>query len=228
MRQRPNAIVLVSGGMDSLVTLAIARERHYTAVLHIQYGQRTEEREMKAFLAIADYYHITERLITRVPALQQIGGSSLTDITIPVEDAHPGRVSIPSTYVPFRNAHFLAIAVSWAEVIGASAIYIGAVSEDSSGYPDCQRAFYNAFERLIYTGTKPGTDISIITPVIDMKKSDIIRTGAELGAPFHMTWSCYRNSEKACGTCESCVLRLKAFKTAGIPDPIEYEHFSPV
>ena len=209
--------------MDSLVTLAIALEQYSTALLHFLYGQRTEERELRAFHEIADYYCIDERLVSRIEILQQIGGSSLTDRAIPVADADPGSQDIPTSYVSFRNAHFLTGAVSWAEVAGASVIFVGTVEEDSSGYPDCRREFYDAFERLIETGTIPDTRIKIITPIIHMKKKDIILKGVELGAPLHLTWSCYRSSDKACGTCESCVLRLRAFKAAAIPDPLEYE-----
>ena len=223
MENKSKAIALVSGGMDSLITLAIALEQYRTALLHFLYRQRTEERELRAFHEIADYYSIDERLVSRIETLHQIGGSSLTDGAIPVADADIGSQDIPTSYVSFRNAHFLTGAVSWAEVNGVSVIFVGAVEEDSSGYPDCRREFYDAFERLIETGTKPDTKIKIITPIIHMKKKDIILKGVELGAPLHLTWSCYRRSDKACGTCESCVLRLRAFKAAGIPDPIEYE-----
>lgn len=209
--------------MDSLVTLAVAREQYHTSLLHFLYGQRTEERELRAFHEIADYYSIDERLIIRIEALQKIGGSSLTDIAIPVADADIGSQDIPTSYVSFRNAHFLTGAVSLAEVNGVSVIFVGAVEEDSSGYPDCRREFYDAFEKLIETGTKPDTRIKIITPIIHMKKKDIILKGVELGAPLHLAWSCYRNSDKACGICESCVLRLRAFKAAAIPDTLEYE-----
>lgn len=220
---KKKAVALVSGGMDSLVTLAIAKEKFHVALLHVSYDQRTVDREKQAFQEIADHYGLQERLITRAALLGQIGGSSLTDNSVPVAEANLNSLDIPSSYVPFRNAHFLSCAVSWAEVIGASVIFVGAVAEDSSGYPDCRREFYDAFEQLVETGTKPETVISIITPIIHLKKRDIILKGAELNAPFHLTWSCYRNSVKACGTCESCVLRLRGFKQAGIEDPIEYE-----
>ncbi|HET7319501.1 MAG TPA: 7-cyano-7-deazaguanine synthase QueC [Nitrospirota bacterium] len=224
------AIVLVSGGMDSCVTAALANEEHRLAFLHVNYGQRTEARELKAFKDVADFYHADQRLVVSLEHLKAIGGSALTDDSIPVPVASVSQSSItnqqstsPVTYVPFRNAHLLSIAVSWAEVIGASKIFIGAVEEDSSGYPDCRETFYRAFNKVVETGTKPETRIEIITPLIHMKKSEIVRKGAELGAPFHLTWSCYQNNEKACGRCESCALRLKGFRKAGISDPIPYE-----
>lgn len=223
VKTAPKAIALVSGGMDSLVTLAFACRDYEVSAFHAQYGQRTEEREMRAFTEIADHYTIAKRLVSRITTLSQAGGSSLTDRSIPVSDADPNTPGIPTSYVPFRNAHFLCGAVSWGEVIGASTLFVGAVAEDSSGYPDCRREFYDAFERLIDVGTRPETNIRIITPVIHMKKKDIILNGLELGVPFHFTWSCYRNSTKACGNCDSCELRLRAFREAGIADPVEYE-----
>lgn len=219
---KSKAIVLVSGGMDSLISLAIAHQNFQVFLLHINYGQLTFQRELSAFHNIADYYNIDQRLVCDLPSLKQIGGSSLTDAGIPVSKADLNSSEIPSSYVPFRNAHFLSIAVSRAEVIGASSVFIGAVAEDNSGYPDCRREFYDNFEKAVQSGTKPETDIRIITPVIHMKKRDIILKGFELNAPMHLTWSCYQNSEKACGICDSCALRLRAFKQAGIKDPIEY------
>jgi len=220
---KKKAVALVSGGMDSLVSLAIALESYETALLHVVYGQRTRERELRAFHAVAEHYGIDNRLVCTTDALQQIGGSSLTDSSIPVTKADPNAHEIPASYVPFRNAHFLSIAVSWAETAGASAVIIGAVAEDSSGYPDCRRAFYDAFEKLIETGTKPDTRIRIVTPVIHLRKKEIILRGVALNAPLELTWLCYRNTGKACGTCDSCALRLRAFREAGIPDPIDYE-----
>ncbi len=225
------AIVLVSGGMDSCVTAAIANEQYRLAFLHVNYGQRTEARELRAFHEIADHYRAEKRLAVSIEHLKVIGGSSLTDtnIPIPVSGALPTpnsqllTSSIPSTYVPFRNAHLLSIAVSWAEVIGAVKIFIGAVEEDSSGYPDCREVFYQAFNKVIETGTKPETRIAIVTPLIHMKKSEIVIRGTDLGAPLQLTWSCYQNSEKACGKCESCLLRLKGFEGAGVKDPIAYQ-----
>jgi 7-cyano-7-deazaguanine synthase len=220
------AIVLVSGGMDSCVTAAIANEQYRLAFLHVNYGQRTEARELRAFNEIADFYKSDKRLSVSLEHLKVIGGSALTDDSIAVPDAGastPGASQIPVTYVPFRNAHLLAIATSWAEVIGATKIFIGAVEEDSSGYPDCREIFYQAFNRVIDTGTKPETRIEIVTPLIHLKKSAIVKRGIELAAPLQLTWSCYQNSEKACGRCESCDLRLKGFREAGAKDPIPYE-----
>ena len=218
------AIVLVSGGMDSCVTAAIANsENDELAFLHVSYGQRTEKRERQAFAALADYYRVDLRLVISLEHLAQIGGSSLTDLSIAVTPANLNSREIPSSYVPFRNSHLLAAAVSWGEVIDANAIYIGAVAEDSSGYPDCRPEFYAAFQNVIDLGTKPGTNIRIKTPVIHLKKSEIVRTGLELGAPLELTWSCYQASERACGNCDSCALRLRAFREAGVPDPIPYQ-----
>lgn len=209
--------------MDSCVTVAIAQgENDELAFLHVSYGQRTELRERRAFEEIADHYHVSRRLAVSIDHLARIGGSSLTDANIPVTTADLGTPGIPASYVPFRNAHLLAIATSWAEVIGARAVYIGAVAEDSSGYPDCRPEFYDAFQKVIDKGTKPETTIEIRTPVIELKKSDILMRGKELGAPLELTWSCYREAEKACGTCDSCALRLRAFRQAGFADPIPY------
>ena len=216
-------IVLVSGGMDSCVTAAMAGEENdEIAFLHISYGQRTEVRERRAFNDIADHYSVERRLDVSIEHLAKIGGSSLTDKKIKVAEADLESKDVPTSYVPFRNANMLAIAVSWAEVIGATAIYIGAVAEDSSGYPDCRPAFYEAFQRTIDTGTKPDTEIEIRTPIIELSKAEIVRKGIELDAPLHLTWSCYRSDDLACGTCDSCALRLRGFERAGIPDPIAY------
>ena len=216
------AVVLVSGGMDSCVCAAIADQSHALAFLHVSYGQRTEQRERQAFEAIADYYQVPHRLVSRLDHLRQIGGSSLTDTTIPVEQANLERTDIPTSYVPFRNAHLLSIATSWGEVLGAEALFIGAVAEDSSGYPDCRPEYYDAFNQLIRVGTRPETRLQIVTPVIHMKKSEIVRAGNKLGAPLHLTWSCYQSGERACGRCDSCALRLRGFREAGIADPIPY------
>jgi 7-cyano-7-deazaguanine synthase len=222
----PKAVVLVSGGMDSCVVAAIARETHRPAFLHASYGQRTESRERQSFDAIADFYGVTERLAVYLGHLAQIGGSALTDARLAVPEGEPGAPvsseGIPITYVPFRNAHFLSVAVSWAEVIGASAIFIGAVAEDSSGYPDCRPEYYRVFEELARVGTRPETRIQIETPVIAMKKSEIVRRGIELRAPLELTWSCYQSADAACGVCDSCRLRLRAFEEAGETDPIPY------
>ncbi|HSK62731.1 MAG TPA: 7-cyano-7-deazaguanine synthase QueC [Pyrinomonadaceae bacterium] len=218
------AICLVSGGMDSCVTAAIANdENDELAFLHVSYRQRTEKRERQAFEAVADHYGVALRLVISLEHLALIGGSSLTDPAIAVTPADLTSRAIPSSYVPFRNSHLLAAAVSWGEVINASAIYIGAVAEDSSGYPDCRPELYAAFQNVIDLGTKPGTNIRIKTPVIHMKKSEIVRAGLELGAPLDLTWSCYQASELACGNCDSCALRLRAFREAGVRDPLPYQ-----
>jgi 7-cyano-7-deazaguanine synthase len=216
------AVVLVSGGMDSCVTAAIANQHYEMAFLHLNYGQRTEKRELKAFNDIADFYNVTKRLVVNVEHLKQIGGSSLTDESIEVQRANLARKEIPTSYVPFRNAHILSIAVSWGEVLGAKKIFIGAVEEDSSGYPDCRRVYYQAFNEVIKLGTKPETTLEIITPVIDMKKSEIVLKGMELKTPFHLTWSCYQREDLACGVCDSCALRLRGFQMAGVEDQIPY------
>jgi 7-cyano-7-deazaguanine synthase len=223
--EKPKAVVLLSGGMDSCVTAAIANETHRLAALHVSYAQRTERRERRAFDEVADFYNVQERLAIRLDSFAQIGGSALTDgrITVPESGAALAHnAGIPVTYVPFRNAHFLSAAVSWAEVIAATAIFIGAVAEDSSGYPDCRPEYYRAFAELIKQGTRPETHIEIVTPVIAMKKNEIVRRGVELGAPLDRTWSCYQFEDEACGMCDSCRLRLRAFAEAGLPDPIAY------
>jgi 7-cyano-7-deazaguanine synthase len=217
------AIVLVSGGMDSCVTAAMSEvECEDLAFLHVSYGQRTEARERKAFNDIADHYGIENRLDVSIEYLAKIGGSSLTDEKIAVTEADLESKEIPTSYVPFRNANMLSIATSWAEVIGAAAIYIGAVAEDSSGYPDCRHEFYQAFQKTIDSGTKPQTHIEIRTPIIHLSKADIVKKGVELKAPLELTWSCYRNEDIACGRCDSCALRLRGFERAGITDPIPY------
>jgi len=217
------AICLVSGGMDSCVTAAIAnQENDELAFLHVSYGQRTEQRELEAFEALADHYDVKLRLVISLEHLARIGGSSLTDATLAVTTPDLASQTIPTSYVPFRNSNLLAAAVSWGEVIGARAIYIGAVAEDSSGYPDCRPEFYAAFQNVIDLGTRPETNLMIRTPVIDLKKADIVRKGLELGAPLELTWSCYQASDAACGNCDSCALRLRAFREAGVRDPIPY------
>ncbi len=215
------AIVLLSGGMDSCVCAALAVREYQAAALHVSYGQRTEERERQSFLAICQRLSILDKLLLRNEVFRAIGGSALTDEKIEVPAASAIGREIPVTYVPFRNAHFLAAAVSWAEVLGASKIFIGAVEQDSSGYPDCRPAYYEAFNRVIQLGTKEGS-IEIVTPLIGMRKAKIVRLGLELGAPFDLTWSCYSQQDRACGVCDSCVLRLKAFAAVGVQDPIPY------
>lgn len=218
------AIVLVSGGMDSCVATAIASKQYQLALLHVNYGQRTESRELKAFHDIASFYNIPEDriLISNIDYLSKIGGSSLTDLSMNVQNAQLHSKEIPTSYVPFRNTLFLVIAVSWGEVIGAKKIFIGAVEQDSPGYPDCKSAYYDAFNKLIKIGTKPTTCIEVETPLINKKKSEIVIIGVSLDAPLHISWSCYKNTDKACGMCHSCFLRLKAFKEAEVIDPIPY------
>jgi 7-cyano-7-deazaguanine synthase len=226
---RSRAVVLLSGGMDSCVCAALAARDHQAAAVHVSYGQRTEERERRSFESICDRLEIRDRLLVRNQALRAIGGSALTDSSIAVPEAHGMGaavpvgvpVSVPVTYVPFRNAHFLAVAVSWAEVLGAEKVYIGAVEPDSSGYPDCRPEYYRAFNEVVKAGTKNGT-IRVATPLIAMHKAEIVRLGLELGAPFDLTWSCYQREDRACGVCDSCVLRRRAFREAGAEDPIPY------
>lgn len=214
------AIALVSGGLDSCVTAAVAAKEHELAMLHVSYGQRTQERELRAFREIARHYGASRTLVADIGYLRAIGGSSLTDETISVEKADLGREGIPLSYVPFRNTHFLAIAVSWAETIGATKIFIGAVEADSSGYPDCREVYYRAFNELVRVGTKPETRVEVVTPLIRMNKARIVKLGVELGAPLRLTWSCYRNNDTPCGDCDSCALRARGFEEAGVSDPI--------
>jgi 7-cyano-7-deazaguanine synthase len=218
------AIVLVSGGMDSLVTAAIASSSHKElAFLHLNYGQKTENRELKAFHEIADHYNVSKerQKILDITFLKEIGGSSLTDDSMDIGEFSGDSDEVPNSYVPFRNTHIISIAVSWAEVIGASKIYIGAVEEDASGYPDCRPSYYKAMNNLIKEGTKDGT-IEVLTPVIHFKKSEIVQKAVSLKAPIQLSWSCYAEEDKACGVCDSCALRLKGFQLAGIEDPIPY------
>ncbi len=218
---KQRAVVLLSGGMDSCVCAALARRDYATAAVHISYGQRTEQRERLAFDRICERLGISDRLVVRNEALRAVGGSALTDSRIAVPEAAEIGREVPVTYVPFRNAHLLAVAVSWAEVLGAEKIYIGAVEQDSSGYPDCRPAYYRAYNKVIKAGTKEGR-IEIVTPLIGMRKSEIVRLGLELNAPFDLTWSCYSREDSACGVCDSCVLRLQAFHQVGAADPIPY------
>ncbi|MCI0657438.1 MAG: 7-cyano-7-deazaguanine synthase QueC [Acidobacteria bacterium] len=219
---REMAVVLVSGGMDSAVVAALACRDHEAAFLHLDYGQRTEARERTAFEALANHYGVQRRLVARVDPLRSIGGSSLTDPSLPLSDSRRGASQIPTTYVPFRNTHFLAAAVSWGEVLGARWVFYGAVEEDSSGYPDCRESYLEAFNRLVEEGTRPETRLRVLAPLLHRSKSEIVREGMRLGAPFHLTWSCYGESERACGECESCLLRMKGFREAGCQDPIPY------
>src|SRR5258707_5459110 len=218
-----SAVCLVSGGMDSCVTAAIAAEENSElAFLHVSYGQRTESREHRAFDELADHYGVTRRLAVSQEHLETYGGTSLTDRSIPVAVANLAVGEIPTSYVPFRNAHLLSIAASWAEAIGARRIYIGAVADDSSGYPDCRPEFYEAFQGAIDAGTRLETRVEIVTPVIHLRKSEIVERGLELAAPLELTWSCYQAEDQACGRCDSCALRLRAFSDAGVADPIPY------
>ena len=218
------SIVLLSGGMDSALTATIAlRESEPVAALHLNYRHRTERRELRAFQDVCDALDISERLIVDIEFLRTIGGSSLTDDSIDVTNANLETTAIPTSYVPFRNGNFLSIATSWAEVIGADAIYIGAVEEDSSGYPDCRRAFFDAFERAIELGTKSETQIRIVTPIIHFRKSEIVKESLRRHSPIERTWSCYQSEDVACGTCDSCALRLRGFAKAGVEDPIAYK-----
>jgi 7-cyano-7-deazaguanine synthase len=219
---KPLAVVCLSGGMDSCLTAALAAREYRLAALHARYGQRTESRERASFEALADHFGAERRLIVDFPHLLAIGGSSLTDRALPVREGEPEPDRIPTSYVPFRNAHLLSAATAWAEVLGAEAVFIGAVWEDSSGYPDCRPEFYEAFQEVVRRGTRPETRIRIVTPVIHMTKPEIVRRGLELGAPFEKTWSCYQAEREACGRCESCRLRLRAFAAAGAADPISY------
>ena len=227
--KRSRAVVLLSGGMDSCVCAALAARDHQAAAVHVSYGQRTEQRERRAFESICDRLEIRDRLLVRDAALGAIGGSALTDSSIAVPEAHALGASVPVsipadvpvTYVPFRNAHFLAVAVSWAEVLGAEKVYIGAVEPDSSGYPDCRPEYYRAFNEVVKAGTKEGT-IRVVAPLIAMHKREIVTLGLELSAPFDLTWSCYQREDRACGVCDSCVLRLRAFRETGAEDPIPY------
>jgi 7-cyano-7-deazaguanine synthase len=216
------AVVLISGGMDSCVSAAVAAMDHDLAFLHINYGQKTERRELKAFHEIADFYQVHHRLVVDMLYFVKIGGSSLTDPGIKVSRANLDRKNIPSSYVPFRNANLLSAAVSWAEVLGIKKIFIGAVEEDSSGYPDCRESFLAAFNQTIKEGTKPETCIQVVAPLLHLSKKQIVEKGFELKAPLHLTWSCYQDEDVACGVCDSCVLRLRGFKLAGIKDPVPY------
>lgn len=221
---RDLAVILVSGGLDSCVTAAVAAQKYNLAFLHLNYGQRTEKRELQAFNEIADFYSVNHRLVIDVKHFSQIGGSSLTDSQMEVSVANLENKEIPTSYVPFRNANILAMATSWAEVIQAKKIFIGALEEDSSGYPDCRESFFTAFNRIIDLGTKPETQIKIITPLIHLTKKEIVEIGMKLKAPLHLTWSCYKNEKIACGVCDSCALRLRGFQMAGVEDLLPYQN----
>jgi 7-cyano-7-deazaguanine synthase len=221
--EKKKAVVLVSGGMDSALTAAIASENHELLFLHADYGQRTQSRELKAFNDLANHFKANKILKVNLSHFKSIGASSITDKHIKVEKANLKSKKIPSSYVPFRNANLLAAAVSWAEAEGAEKIYIGAVEEDSSGYPDCRRVFFDSFEEMITNGTKPGKRIRIMTPLIKMSKKQIVLKSIALNVPIELTWSCYKSSKKACGECDSCALRLRGFQQAGVEDRIPYK-----
>jgi 7-cyano-7-deazaguanine synthase len=223
MEKKKLAVVAASGGMDSCVTAAIANIEYKLALIHVNYGQRTETRELKAFNDIASYYNAEKRMVIDLVHLAKIGGSSITDKSIEISKADLDNKEVPSSYVPFRNANILSACVSWAEVIGADAVFIGAVYEDASGYPDCRPQFYEAFEKMVDLGTKPETKIKIITPIINFSKADIVKKGVEMKAPLHLTWSCYQSEDEACGVCDSCAFRLRGFQQAGVEDPIPYK-----
>jgi 7-cyano-7-deazaguanine synthase len=217
------AVILVSGGMDSATAVYEAMDRGYEPLfLHTSYGQRTETKERECAEALADIADTPEFLHVETGHLAQIGASSLTDEEIEVEEADMENEEIPTSYVPFRNANLLSMATSFAEAQAASAIFIGAHSEDFAGYPDCRPAFFEAFQQVIEVGTKPETDISLEAPFVEWSKTDIAERGLELGVPYEHTWSCYRAESPACGTCDSCAFRLQAFQNAGVEDPIEY------
>ncbi|MBS1517403.1 MAG: 7-cyano-7-deazaguanine synthase QueC [Bacteroidetes bacterium] len=222
IKKTSEAVVLVSGGMDSALTAAIADLKYNLNFLHVNYGQKTEKRELNAFGDISDFFKVKNRLIADISYLGKIGGSSLTDRKIKISKADLGNKEIPTSYVPFRNANILSIAVSWSEVLGAKRIFIGAVEEDSSGYPDCRKDFFDAFNRMISKGCKAGSGIKIVTPIIGLSKKNIVLRSVKLKAPLHLTWSCYKDNELACGECDSCALRLRGFQAAGIEDPVRY------
>ena len=217
------AVILVSGGMDSATAVLEAMERGYEPYfLHTSYGQRTETAEFECARALADEVDAAEFLHVETEHLASIGASSLTDEEMDVGDADLDSEEIPTSYVPFRNANLLSMAVSYAEANDCSAVFIGAHSEDFSGYPDCRPEFFDAFQRVIEVGTKPDTEIELVAPFVEWSKTDIAERGLELGVPYELTWSCYRSEEPACGTCDSCAFRLEAFRNAGTRDPIEY------
>lgn len=225
--EKNRAVILLSGGMDSAVCAAIAKNEGFElAALHLNYGQRTEKKELECFLKLCDFYQISNKLIVDVSYLAKIGGSSLTDLNIEVPKPNLDNIEIPPTYVPFRNANILSIGVSWAEVLNARYIYIGAMEGDSSGYPDCRKSFFEAFQQAINLGTKPETNIEIKTPIIDYTKTDIVKIGLDLNVPFEFTWSCYKYEDEACGECDSCALRLRGFRNAGVEDKIKYKNYN--
>jgi len=218
------AVCLLSGGMDSSTLAYLAKSEGYEiCALHLNYGQRTESKELACAQKIASLLDAKDFIAVNVGYFSQFGESSLTDKKIAVEEFDSARAQVPNTYVPFRNANLLSIATSFAEAKGADAIYIGVQSLDYSGYPDCRPQFIEAFQRVIDLGTKDTTTISLKTPFIRMTKTDILNVGMKLGVPYEYTWSCYQNEDKACGTCGSCHFRKEAFAAVGKQDPIAYE-----
>jgi len=223
MSNEKRAVILVSGGMDSATAVYEAIDRGYEPYfLHTSYGQRTEGKEYECAKALAEEVDAADFLHIETGHLSQIGASSLTDEEMEVEDADVESDEIPTSYVPFRNANLLAMAVSYAEANDCSAVFIGAHSEDFSGYPDCRPEFFEAFQQVVNVGTKPDTDISLEAPFVEWSKTEIAERGLEIGVPYNLTWSCYRDEAPACGTCDSCAFRLEAFRNAGSRDPIEY------
>ncbi|MCD6418239.1 7-cyano-7-deazaguanine synthase QueC [bacterium] len=222
--EKPLAVVLVSGGMDSATALGIsASEGNRIALIHFDYGQRNRIRERTAFDALAEHFNAERTLIVPMDFLKIIGGSALTDENIPVPEEMPAKGEIPATYVPFRNGIMLAVAAAWAEVIGASKIFTGFVEEDSSGYPDCREVFVNAMEKAINLGRRPEGKVEIIAPLLHKTKAEIVSIGTKLKIPYELTWSCYLGGEYHCGKCPACRLRKKAFIEARIKDPTIYE-----
>jgi len=223
---KPLAVVLLSGGVDSCVSAAVASREFELALLHADYGQRTARRELQAFRALAAFFQPRHTWEINLQFLGEMGGSSLTDRHLPIPTDAQEPQGIPTTYVPFRNALLLAAATAWSEVLGAEAVFIGANFLDNPGYPDCRPEFFRAFQEVIKCGTRPNTRLQIFTPLIRLDKGGIIRLGLELGAPLELTWSCYQNDSVACGRCSSCRLRLAGFAAAGVPDPIPYEELT--
>lgn len=218
-----SAVVLVSGGMDSATAAIEAQQRGYCLYfLHTTYGQQTADKESECARQLAEYMDVVDFLHIETDHLGRIGASSLTDDSIDVEEVNLDSEEIPSSYVPFRNANLVSMATSYGEANDCSAIFIGAHSEDYSGYPDCRQEFFDAFQQVIDVGTKPETSIELLAPFVDWSKSEIAERGFDLGVPYELTWSCYSKEAPACGSCDACAYRLKAFKEAGVEDPIDY------
>lgn len=218
------AVCLLSGGMDSSTLAYLTKSKGYEILaLHLNYGQRTQNKELACAKKIAGLLQAEAFVEVDIGYFSKFGASSLTDTKIDVDTFDPLRAHIPNTYVPFRNANLLSIATSFAEARGADAIFIGVQSLDYSGYPDCRPQFIEAFQRVIDTGTRDQTRIRLITPFIHMTKTDILKEGMKLHVPYEHTWSCYRNEDLACGTCGSCHFRREAFEALGLTDPIPYE-----